>query len=161
MPLDYFLEKYFLSGAATFTEEWTSLSGSTFRSLFSSSSTPACSSTLWSTSARPSKVNFYNFFTFVYSSGSGSSTRSEKRDKMLIYIRLFLGMGITWYFEIITFGLSSLEPDPRWLILTDTLNMCQVLLTSTAVMLHWEGRMKTGIKSPFNRSQYVPLQICL
>merc|ERR1712061_668550 len=58
-------------------------------------------------------------------SGSGSSTRSEKRDKMLIYIRLFLGMGITWYFEIITFGLSSLEPDPRRLILTDTLNMCQ------------------------------------
>ena len=46
MPLDYFLEKSFLSGAATFTEEWTSLSGSTFRSLFSSSSTPACSSTL-------------------------------------------------------------------------------------------------------------------
>ena len=36
------------------------------------------------------------------SSGSGStggSSRKEKRDKMLIYIRLFLGMGITWYFE--------------------------------------------------------------
>ena len=45
---------------------------------------------------------------------------------MLIYIRLFLGMGITWYFEILNFALSSLEPDPRWLIFTDTLNMCQV-----------------------------------
>jgi len=44
---------------------------------------------------------------------------------MLIYIRLFLGMGITWYFEVINFALSSLEPDPRWLMLTDTLNMCQ------------------------------------
>ena len=49
-----------------------------------------------------------------------------KRDKMLIYIRLFLGMGITWYFEILNFALSALEPDPRWLVLTDTLNMCQV-----------------------------------
>ena len=28
-------------------------------------------------------------------------------------------------------------------------------------MLHWEGRMKTGPKWPVNRSQYVPLQICL
>ena len=71
-------------------------------------------------------------FLHPCSSGSGSSTRSEKRDKMLIYIRLFLGMGITWFFEIITFGLSSLEPDPRWLILTDTLNMCQVLSTRFA-----------------------------
>ena len=65
------------------------------------------------------------------SSGSGStggSSRKEKRDKMLIYIRLFLGMGITWYFEILNFALSSLEPDPRWLIFTDTLIMCQVTL---------------------------------
>ena len=45
---------------------------------------------------------------------------------MLIYIRLFLGMGITWYFEILNFALSALDPDPRWLVLTDTLNMCQV-----------------------------------
>jgi len=58
-------------------------------------------------------------------SDSKSGNRSEKRDKMLIYIRLFLGMGITWYFEVINFALSSLEPDPRWLMLTDTLNMCQ------------------------------------
>ena len=44
-------------------------------------------------------------------------------DKMLIYIRLFLGMGITWYFEIINF---ALDPHPHWTALTDTLNMCQV-----------------------------------
>ena len=31
----------------------------------------------------------------------------------------------------------------------------------TAVMLHWEGRMKTGPKKAVNRSQYVPLQTCL
>ena len=36
-----------------------------------------------------------------------------------------------------------------------------LLQCSTAVMLHWEGRMKTGPKWPVNRSQYVPLQICL
>jgi len=59
-------------------------------------------------------------------SGSNSDGRvSMKRDKMLIYIRLFLGMGITWYFEILNFALSSLELDPRWMVLTDTLNMCQ------------------------------------
>ena len=45
---------------------------------------------------------------------------------MMIYSRLFLGMGITWYFEILNFALSSLELDPRWMVLTDTLNMCQV-----------------------------------
>ena len=51
---------------------------------------------------------------------------SMVRDKMMIYSRLFLGMGITWYFEILNFALSSLELDPRWMVLTDTLNMCQV-----------------------------------
>merc|ERR1712117_173947 len=50
---------------------------------------------------------------------------SIKRDKMLIYTKLFLGMGITWYFEILNFALSSLELDPRWMVFTDTLNMCQ------------------------------------
>ena len=45
---------------------------------------------------------------------------------MLIYTKLFLGMGITWYFEILNFALSSLELDPRWMVFTDTLNMCQV-----------------------------------
>ena len=75
------------------------------------------------------------------SSGSGStggSSRKEKRDKMLIYVRLFLGMGITWYFEILNFALSALEPDPRWLILTDTLNMCQVF---------WNVKMQTMLQS--------------
>ena len=57
---------------------------------------------------------------------------------MLIYIRLFLGMGITWYFEILNFALSALEPDPRWLILTDTLNMCQVF---------WNVKMQTMLQS--------------
>ena len=46
-------------------------------------------------------------------------------DKMLIYVRLFLGMGITWYFEIINF---ALDPHPHWTALTDTLNMCQVCI---------------------------------
>jgi len=59
------------------------------------------------------------------SDSTSGSSRNEKRDKMLIYIRLFLGMGITWYFEILNFALSALDPDPRWLVLTDTLNMCQ------------------------------------
>ena len=71
----------------------------------------------------------FDIVIFFLSSGSGStggSGREEKRDKLLIYIRLFLGMGITWYFEILNFALSALEPDPRWLVLTDTLNMLQV-----------------------------------
>ena len=35
------------------------------------------------------------------------------------------------------------------------------IVCSTAVILHWEGRMKTGPKWAVNRSQYVPLQTCL
>ena len=75
------------------------------------------------------------------SSGSGStggSSRKEKRDKMLIYIRLFLGMGITWYFEILNFALSSLELNSSWMVFTDTLNMCQVthnVLRSSSVVV--------------------------
>ena len=44
----------------------------------------------------------------------------------MIYVRFFLGTGITWYFEILNFALSSFGLDPRWMVLTDTLNMLQV-----------------------------------
>merc|ERR1719278_43900 len=78
-------------------------------------------------------INTCMFFYVVFNickadsdSGSTSTGRiSIKRDKMLIYTKLFLGMGITWYFEILNFALSSLELDPRWMVFTDTLNMCQ------------------------------------
>ena len=47
-------------------------------------------------------------------------------DTMCIYLRLFLGMGIIWYFEILAFALTSYNLNPNIFILTDTLNMCQV-----------------------------------
>ena len=47
---------------------------------------------------------------------------------MCIYLRLFLGMGIIWYFEILAFALTSYKLNANIFILTDTLNMCQVNL---------------------------------
>ena len=47
-------------------------------------------------------------------------------DQMVIFIRLFLGMGIIWYFEILAFALSDQNIHPNVFIFTDTLNMCQV-----------------------------------
>ena len=49
-------------------------------------------------------------------------------DQMVIFIRLFLGMGIIWYFEILAFALSDHNIHPNVFIFTDTLNMCQVTL---------------------------------
>ena len=47
-------------------------------------------------------------------------------DQMVIFVRLFLGMGIIWYFEILAFALTSYKLNVNIFILTDTLNMCQV-----------------------------------
>merc|ERR1712032_1434860 len=65
-----------------------------------------------------------NIFKNHTSNKKGS--RSEKVDTMCIYLRLFLGMGIIWYFEIIAFALTSYKLNANIFILTDTLNMCQV-----------------------------------
>ena len=52
--------------------------------------------------------------------------RSRKMDQMMIFVRLFLGMGLTWYFEILAFALSNQNIHPNVFIFTDTLNMLQV-----------------------------------
>ena len=46
-------------------------------------------------------------------------------DQMVIFICLFLGMGI-FYFKILAFALSDYNIHPNVFIFTDTLNMCQV-----------------------------------
>ena len=63
---------------------------------------------------------------FYLSSSNKKGSRSEKVDTMCIYLRLFLGMGIIWYFEILAFALTSYKLNVNIFILTDTLNMCQV-----------------------------------
>ena len=69
-------------------------------------------------------------------------------DTMCIYLRLFLGMGIIWYFEILAFALTSYNLNPNIFILTDTLNMCQVRKRSKckgrcfSLVLHWSSFMK-------------------
>ena len=60
--------------------------------------------------------------------GSGGD-RSQYRDQAVIVIRLFLGMGIIWYFEILAFALSNHDLHPNVFVFTDTLNMCQVSIT--------------------------------
>jgi len=51
--------------------------------------------------------------------------RSEKMDKFLLYIKLFVGMGFIWTFEILS-GLLPHSSSHVWWV-TDTLNMCQGL----------------------------------
>merc|ERR1719458_1377021 len=65
----------------------------------------------------------YNLYKNHKSSARGEG-RSKTRDQMVIFVRLFLGMGITWYFEILAFALSH-RINPNVFIVTDTLNMCQ------------------------------------
>eukprot|EP00094_Tigriopus_californicus_P005218 TCALIF_05031-PA protein Name:"Similar to mth2 G-protein coupled receptor Mth2 (Drosophila simulans)" AED:0.03 eAED:0.03 QI:366/0.85/0.75/1/0.57/0.75/8/0/701 len=48
--------------------------------------------------------------------------RTEKRDRSLLYIRLAIGMGLIWFFEILA-GMSNLREE-FWYF-TDILNMCQ------------------------------------
>jgi len=62
---------------------------------------------------------------FKNHSSNKKGSRSEKVDTMCIYLRLFLGMGIIWYFEILAFALTSYKLNANIFILTDTLNMCQ------------------------------------
>ena len=68
---------------------------------------------------------------FFLSTSNKKGSRSEKVDTMCIYLRLFLGMGIIWYFEILAFALSNHDLHPNVFVFTDTLNMCQVSITYT------------------------------
>ena len=49
----------------------------------------------------------------------------EKFDQMCLYLRLFFGMGIIWYFELIAFFVNGAVAEEVF-YLTDTLNMLQV-----------------------------------
>jgi len=66
----------------------------------------------------------YNLYK-NHTSAKRGGHRSKKMDQMVIFVRLFLGMGITWYFEILVFALSNHNVHPNVFIFTDTLNMCQ------------------------------------
>merc|ERR1712079_880526 len=54
-----------------------------------------------------------------------SGKRKEKLDRICLYLRLFLGMGIIWYFELLAFALNTKGTAQRWLYLADILNMLQ------------------------------------
>ena len=45
---------------------------------------------------------------------------------ILNYSRLFLGMGIIWYFELLAFALNTKGKSQRWTYFADCLNMLQV-----------------------------------
>ena len=79
-----FSNKPSYSGAVISTVEWTNFFGSTFQSLFSCSSTPACSSMLWSTFARPSKftspfsINYFVVLALTARAAAGSASRGTR-----------------------------------------------------------------------------------
>jgi len=50
--------------------------------------------------------------------------RKETLDQICLYLRLFLGMGIIWYFELIGFATDD-GSEQKWMWLPDCLNMLQ------------------------------------
>jgi len=54
-----------------------------------------------------------------------TGSRKEKLDKICLYLRLFLGMGVIWYFELLSFATSSENGSEEWSYFTDCLNMLQ------------------------------------
>ena len=68
----------------TFMVVWANFSGSTFQSLFFCWSTPACSSTLWSTFARPSKytsplsINYFVVLALTAPAVAESASRGTR-----------------------------------------------------------------------------------
>ena len=55
--------------------------------------------------------------------------RKEKLDRILLYLRLFLGMGIIWYFEVLAFALNTKGASQRWTYFADVLNMLQASIS--------------------------------
>ena len=51
--------------------------------------------------------------------------RMERFDQMCLYLRLFLGMGIIWYFELLAFAVGDYVPETTFYF-TDVFNMLQV-----------------------------------
>ena len=49
----------------------------------------------------------------------------ERFDQMCLYLRLFLGMGIIWYFELLAFAVGDYAHKTTFYF-TDVFNMLQV-----------------------------------
>jgi len=49
----------------------------------------------------------------------------ELMDKGCLYLRLFLGMGVIWYFEIISWYTGNDQQDQKWAYVFDVINMMQ------------------------------------
>eukprot|EP00092_Neocalanus_flemingeri_P013361 GFUD01014405.1.p1 GENE.GFUD01014405.1~~GFUD01014405.1.p1 ORF type:complete len:735 (+),score=104.42 GFUD01014405.1:71-2275(+) len=49
----------------------------------------------------------------------------ELMDKGCLYLRLFLGMGVIWYFEIISWYTGNEHQDQKWAYVFDVINMMQ------------------------------------
>ena len=47
-------------------------------------------------------------------------------NNVFIIIRLFLGMGVIWYFEIISWYTGNDQQDQKWAYMFDVINMMQV-----------------------------------
>ena len=62
----------------------------------------------------------------IHKKGGHGEKRSQKKDMICLYLRLFLGMGFIWYFEILSW---AVDPEAEGWIVTDSLNMMQVSMT--------------------------------
>jgi len=54
-----------------------------------------------------------------------SGDGKELLDKGCLYLRLFLGMGVIWYFEIISWYTGNDQQDQKWAYVFDVINMMQ------------------------------------
>ena len=54
-----------------------------------------------------------------------SSSKTQTMDRVCLYLRLFMGMGVIWYFEIISWAVGSEAQE--WTYFFDCFNMLQVI----------------------------------
>lgn len=71
-------------------------------------------------------VNYFSFLSRTSSVTSEKERRQERVDRVCVYLRLCLGMGVIWYFDILAFALTTVTIGAKWFYFTDCLNMMQV-----------------------------------
>ena len=58
-------------------------------------------------------------------SKKSSGQRQQTMDRVCLYLRLFMGMGVIWYFEIISWAAGAEQA--KWTYFFDCFNMLQVV----------------------------------
>ena len=63
----------------------------------------------------------------------------KKLEEFVLYIKLFVGMGLNWYLEIVGWVMVSDKEDSLWQVVPDCVNMFQV---RERVEKDWRGEVE-------------------